>query len=230
MKTYKPRLIKQRDILRLLSEVEDIRRRENDLTAREAAAVNWFQDTLTSLYRRVGEGTEAGADAKIVQIDRRLTLFPEWINRRRQVEAIDPAGIQDDFVPMLNTVGDYLVGDNEPETGFATAKATLDGMDGKIVAAVKKALRDQIPPFRAKLEAYRGDDDADALARLAVVNSKLDEAGHQADDAQDLAALGRARSTFQRARLDFTAMLADALRARLKSSPPAASPPGNGTI
>jgi hypothetical protein len=217
----RPRLLQQRRLLVLASEVNVLEREVGQLNDDEKGIFALIRRWINDLYEDVQVGVVKDADAAVELLDKKLTLIPLWVNVRRRVEAVRPPELAEPFRARLDAVRNILREKQPALDALKQAQASLDALPGEIDNTVKDDLTKRLNDFKAEVEQFR-DTVTDQKIRDAI-RDKVETARARA--AADVAA-GRfdsARADFNDARGEYARLLADNLRASLDN---ASLPPG----
>jgi hypothetical protein len=194
VKQRRPRLVQQRAALALLDDLDALPAEWKELTATELEVLRRLRERLNRLATRLSEETVADADATLDEINRKISLFPDWINLRRRIEAASPAAgaALEAARAALDTARTVMEqsGSTKEETtaqGEALRKATAE-----LAKAESDALRKQFEALEqalAGLSGAAGSPEAAAKkeAATAVENARQHlKGGRTAEAAAEL--------------------------------------------
>lgn len=211
----RPRILQERRILTLLSEVDAVERELVTLEEAEKNVLQTFRRRLNEQYEEVAFGTAASADAVLDDLNQKLTTVRAWVNARRRVSDIRPAALGDPFRQRLVRVEQYLLGEQADAQAADAAKEALTGIGEDIERALREDLAGRLKGFRAEVESFRRSmaEGSVVNALREIVGAKIDEAGR----ALEAGTLREAQQAFNAARGAYARLLADDLESRLKA-------------
>jgi len=166
--------------------------------------------------------TPTGDDARLSLVAARLEVLPDWVNARRQVDAI-PVTTPDDGIragqaKALAAVREALLTGTADEV--KAAAATARGIPAAIQTALKERLEKQIAAFTAQVtegRAAHAGDDPFLKAMEAEVQQRLAAAARLVAEAR----LPEAAAEYDAARVAYAELLAKDLQLRLGQPAPA---------
>jgi len=163
-----------------------------------------------------------GDDARLALVAARLEVLPDWVNARRQVDAI-PLTTPDDGIragqaKALAAVREALLSGTADEV--KAAAATVRGIPAAIQTALKERLEKQIAAFAAQVAGARAAHPADD-AFLKSVETEVEQALARATRLAGEARLDEAAAEYDRARVSYADLLAGGLHTRLGQPAPA---------
>lgn len=220
--TARPRLVRQRRVLALINDVDELERTSSALMNNEKSILKEFRGRLRSLYEEIAMATDSKADDKLQEINRKLNLFPIWVQERERVDSLQPEELQREFHDQLELVQKYF-GKREAtsEDDVAAAKILTDipsGMRKKVKEDLAAHLKSFTEEVNAQRQATKSDD---VRNRLSVeVDPQIATALEHVTNDQ----LDKTRKAYDKARLAYARILA----ADLASSIPATKPLGFG--
>ncbi len=217
----KPRLEQQRRVAYLGDDWKAIRDElvVGDVTERERGVLDGIRKFIRHLDQDVARGTVGdGFDDKVRDLDQKLSVFPDWVTRRRQVDAVEPAELRGQFHPTLDTVAAFLEQDRAPQTDADAARAALKKLPTDIEEALIKRVERMITDLEKDVDArIAGSRNATLAAELErSVKPHIREANRlvsQGNHEGGAQALDRAHS-------ELAPVLSRELRTALGKSPP----------
>lgn len=154
----------------------------------------------------VGGATNATSALDLLELRRKLAV--DWIQRRRQVEALRPASIRERFRAVVGGARDTILSQNATTEQVKAAHTTLSGLNTAIDTALQDELSVRIAELRKSLDALTARP-ASQLAVLApaALRGLLDEAEREKKN------LARALELYDQAQRAWTSFLLDDLAA-----------------
>ncbi len=164
VKQRRPRLVQQRAALALLDDLDALPAQWKELSETEQQVLRRLRERVHRLATRLSEESVADADAVLDEVNRKLSLFPDWINLRRGIEAASPA-VGAPFRAVLDAARTVMEqsGSTKEETtaqGEALRKAIAE-----LATAENAALAKQ---FEALEQALAGLSDAAGSPEVAA--------------------------------------------------------------
>ena len=213
----RPRLLQQRRLLVLVAETETLEREAGQLNEDEKGVLTVIRRRFDELYEDIDVGVVDDADAAVKLIDEKLTMFPAWVNARRRADAVRPPELAEPFRVKLNKVRDVLR-DKEPEEAALTeAKTILEKLPDEITKAVKDDLAERLKQFRDEVEKFR--EAAKSASTLDAVRERVEPEIERAEQSVAAGRLDSARAAFNKARLEYSRLLAEDLGDNIESTP-----------
>jgi hypothetical protein len=216
--TARPRLVRQRRALALTSDIDELERTSGELTEGEQDVLKELRKRLSTLYEDIAMATDNKADDTLQEINRKLNIFPTWVQERRRVDSLRPAELQEDFRTELEKVRTYMLKRQATSEEDADAAKILAGTAPNMAKKVKEDLEEHLKSFSAEINAQRLATKSEAVrARLgAEVDTKITAA-------QELLKVDRlddARAAYDQARLAYARILTDELANTLPTAVP----------
>lgn len=212
----RPRLLQQRRLLILASEVNTLEREAGQLNDDEKGVLVLIRRWIDDLYEDLQVGVAKEPDAAVELLDMKLTLIPLWVNARRRVEAVRPAELAEPFRARLDSVRNFLREKQPAQDALKKAQDTLNALPAEITGAVKDDLSKRLSDFGEEVKKF--DENVTDPNILDAIRTKVEPA--IARSAADVQAerFDAARAAFDEARGEYARLLAEDLRARLDSA------------
>jgi hypothetical protein len=219
----RPRLLRQRRLLILVSEVDTLEREVGQLNDDEKGVFTLIRRWIDDLYEdvQVGVVKDADADAAVTLFDNKLSLVPPWVNMRRRVEAVRPKELAEPFRANLDTIRNFLREKQPPPDGLQNARKLLAAMPAGISQAVKDDLTRRLSAFSEEVNKFRAAVTDPKI--LDAIRDKVEPAVNRAVADAAAERFDAASAAFDEARGEYARLLADNLRVSLES---ATAPPG----
>jgi hypothetical protein len=218
LKSVRPRMIRERRLALVLSELEDMGRATGDATPDEQETLQDLRRKLNEAYEDLQMMTDADAETAINEVDRKLDLFPKWVSARRAVEALQPEHLRPPFRAKLLAVKTFMLKTRTTVEEGKAIETALDAIPNEVIAASKNDLTARLESFSKEVNQKRNDtSSANVRHGLAQsVDPKIREAQKclQNDD------VARARAEYDIARLTYARLSADDLAASLPGVSP----------
>jgi hypothetical protein len=213
-KRGRPRLFAQRDIQALLEEIESITTEARPSTA-EVDPLNILRQRLEKLYEQIDTAIPPTLDADLKEIGGKIALYPDWLNRRRQVDAIRPRSLAVPFITALEKILAFLTSSTD-KTDPQTHRTTLTTMPADIKAAVEAEFKTKFDALQSELKSHR----VKVTPATSAILKRIDEALRQATVSIDSGDLVDARTQFNLARADYVRLLLQELDEQLSGPTP----------
>jgi methylmalonyl-CoA mutase cobalamin-binding subunit len=219
-KMDRPRLLLQHRLLKLSSDVESVGPHSKDLTKGENAVLDSFRNRLQDLYEDVAAGMDKDADVMLSEIDRKLSLFPMWMNARRRIDAVRPPEIVVTLRQKLADVESVMAQKGTSAQELDRVQQELVQLAGAITDAVRSDLVRRLNEFETEVDEQTKNSSAALASRLSSdVIPQIADAKRMANSNDFVGA----QSKFDGARGVYAHVLAEELENRLASDP---TPPG----
>ncbi|MET0624384.1 MAG: hypothetical protein ABW250_15490 [Pyrinomonadaceae bacterium] len=213
----RPRLLQQRRLLVLASEVSTLEREAGQLNDDEKGVLALIRRWIDDIYEDVQVGVAKDPDAAVELLDKKLTLIPLWVNARRRVEAVRPAELAEPFRAKLDSVRNFLREKQPAQDALKQAREALDVLPAEITKAVKDDLSKRLKDFGEEVERFR--QSAKAPNILDALRLKVEPAIARAAGDVSAERFDAARASFDEARGEYARLLAEDLRASLDAAP-----------
>lgn len=213
----RPRLLQQRRLLVLASEMSTLEREAGQLNDDEKGVFALIRRWIDDLYEDVQIGIVKDSDSVIELLDKKLTLIPLWVNARRRVEAVRPAVLAEPFRAKLDLVRNFLREKKPAQDALKQAQDALDALPAEIAKAVKDDLSKRLNDFSE--EVKRLQQRAKDPHILDALRDKVEPAIARAAGDVNAERFDAARATFDEARREYARLLAEDLRASLDAAP-----------
>jgi hypothetical protein len=211
----RPRLLRQRRLLVLASELDDLGAEAGQLGTTEKGVFAAIRRRLDDLYEDLQVGVVTDTDAAANTIDRKLTILPLWVNALHRVDAVRPPRLAEPFRAELDEVKDVLR-EKEPTMEAVTkAQNTMNTLADRISGAVRDDFTKQLHCFSAEVEKFR-----QTVTSQPILNDLRHAVEPTVKQAEEFLSAGRmedARTSFDKARAEYARLLADDLRASLEN-------------
>jgi hypothetical protein len=207
--TIRPRLVVIRRVQLLVRELDEgLADRARHEAENEVLRVLRRQAIDVQITVEAGEMT--GAKERVDGLERRQSLAIEWIARRRQVEALSPENLRDQFRPDIERVRDVVLNAKATEQDVEGSRKALGELNAKIDAALKKELVDRIAQLRRNLDSLKARQSAQPIISVQTV---LGQIVNDAERAANENNLRHALALYSRAQILWTSFLLEDLAA-----------------
>lgn len=219
-KRDRPRMLLARRALLLSGDVESIEARLRDLTEGEKAVLDSLRICLQNLYEDVEAGVVANADAVLVEVDGKLSIYPSWVNARRRIEAVQPPSIVVALRQKLEDIAGKLTAKGATAQDIDKLRTDLVELDTEITDAVREEFIRRLDEFLADVDKQAKSGSPTQADRLAADVVPKIAAAKDTASSNDIVV---ASSQFDEARTLYARLLAEELDIALASDP---APPG----
>ena len=215
--TARPRLVRQRRTLGLMSDIDELDRTAGELTEGERDVLKELRKRLSTLYEDIAMAMDNKADETLEEINRKVNIFSSWVQERRRVDSLHPTELQKDFRTELEKVRTYMLKQQATSEDAADVARILAGIAPNMATKVKDDLEQRLKSFSAEINAHRLATKSDAVrARLGTeVDPKITAAQESLIDRLDVA-----RAAYNEARLAYARILTDELADNIPSTAP----------
>jgi hypothetical protein len=216
--TARPRLIRQRRVLALTSDVDEIEREAGDLSEAEREVLQGFRRRLTALYEEIAMATDKQSDETLEEINKKLGIFPAWVQERRRVETLQSAALQKEFRDELDKVKAFMVKSPVTSDEVDAEVKRLAAIGPNMQKKVKEDFEKRLTAFEAEVNAQRQATTSDTLRNR--LGAEVDPKIASAKEELKADAFEKARAAYDEARLTYARILLDDLTGRLTAGPP----------
>lgn len=212
----RPRLLQQRRLLILASEVNTLEREAGQLNDDEKGVLVLIRRWIDDLYEDLQVGVAKEPDAAVELLDKKLTLIPLWVNARRRMEAVRPAELAEPFRARLDAVRSFLREKQPAQDALKKAQDALNTLPAEITKAVKDDLSKRLNDFGEEVQKFQKNVTDPNI--LDAIRTRVEPAIARAAADVEAERFDAARAAFDEARGDYARLLAEDLRARLDSA------------
>jgi hypothetical protein len=156
VKQRRPRLVQQRGALALLDDLDALPAQWKELSETEQEVLRRLRERVHRLATRLSDESVPDADALLDEVNRKLSLFPDWINLRRGIDAASPA-VGAPFRAVLDAARTVMEQSGSTKEETTAESEALRKAIAELAKAENEALAKQ---FEALEQALAGLSDA----------------------------------------------------------------------
>lgn len=215
-KTDRPRLLAQRQIAELSSEVDAFGSQISDATEAEERVLQSFLVRLAALYEKWDRNAVDATDSTEKEIEEKLNLFRDWVNLRRRFDSVRPPQVA---ASLRQRLLDVELRFSVPSSSdqLKALRDELTAISSALAAAIRNDLVTRIKSITDEATQQKGAASETYAGRIQTeVLDVLSQAGDLAQKDRSV----EAGAAVDKARLAYASIMAAQLEDQLPSQSP----------